>query len=64
MFLHIGNGETVRRKDVIGIFDMDTATVSSLTRATLKKYEKEGFGNRNGLSNCIQLFYCVRARGE
>ena len=41
MFLHIGNGETVRRKDIIGIFDMDTATVSSLTRATLKKYEKE-----------------------
>lgn len=41
MFLHIGNGETVLYRDIIGIFDMDTATVSSVTRETLKKYEKE-----------------------
>ncbi len=40
MFLHIGNGETVRKKDIIGIFDMDTATLSAVTRKTLSYYEK------------------------
>lgn len=41
MFLHIGNGETVREKDIIGIFDMDTATVSAVTRRMLNLCEKE-----------------------
>ena len=41
MYIHLGNKKNIREKDIIGIFDMDTATVSSLTRATLKKYEKE-----------------------
>ena len=41
MLLHIGKGVTVRHKDVIGIFDMDTATVSGITRETLKHFEKK-----------------------
>ena len=40
MFLHIGNGKTVRKKDIIGIFDMDTATSSTISRKTLHFYEK------------------------
>ena len=24
MFLHIGNGETVRVRDIVGVFDLDT----------------------------------------
>ncbi len=39
MLLHIGNGETVRKKDIIGIFDMDTATLSPVTKKTLHRYE-------------------------
>lgn len=37
MYLHVGNNQNVRIKDIIGIFDADTATVSSIT----KKYLSE-----------------------
>ena len=42
MYLHIGNGITVRKKDVIGIFDLDSSTVSSVTKKYINKNEKEG----------------------
>ncbi len=42
MYLHIGNGHTVRQKDVIGIFDLDTSTVSPITRRYLSSMEKSG----------------------
>ena len=41
MYLHIGNGKSVRNKDVIGIFDLDTSTVSSLTKKFINKMQKE-----------------------
>ncbi len=40
MYLHIGNGEIVNHEDIIGIFDMDTATVSSLSRQFLSNAEQ------------------------
>ena len=42
MYLHIGNGETVRESEVIGIFDLDTASVSALTRDFLSKSQTGG----------------------
>ena len=42
MYFHIGNGVTVRRRDVIGIFDLDTSTVSKITRNFVNKKEREG----------------------
>lgn len=42
MYLHIGNGRTVREGDVVGIFDLDTASVSAVTRAFLKKKQDTG----------------------
>ncbi len=42
MYLHIGNNKIIRTKDVIGIFDADTATVSKITRAYLSQKEKSG----------------------
>ena len=42
MFLHIGNSKNIRQKDIIGIFDADTATVSVVTRRFLKEREKRG----------------------
>ena len=42
MYLHIGNGVNVRKKDVIGIFDLDTATVSGITKTYINKNQKEG----------------------
>ncbi len=42
MYLHIGNGKSVRRKDIIGIFDFDTATVSKITKDFINKSQKKG----------------------
>ena len=42
MYLHIGNGESIRTEDIIGIFDLDTATVSRTTKKYISKKEKEG----------------------
>ncbi len=42
MYLHIGNGKNIVKKDIVGIFDIDTATVSSVSRSFIRKMEKEG----------------------
>ena len=42
MYLHIGNGESIKTKEIIGIFDLDTATVSKTTKKYISKKEKEG----------------------
>ena len=42
MFLHIGNGKSVLKKNVIGIFDLDTSTVSKTGKDFINKKEKEG----------------------
>lgn len=41
MFLHVGNSKNIRLSDVIGIFDMDNATLSSVTRKYLSGKQKE-----------------------
>ena len=41
MYLHIGKGKTLKDKDIIGLFDLDTATVSEKTKEFLNKKEKE-----------------------
>ena len=41
MYLHIGNGECIKMEDIIGIFDLDTATVSKITKKYISKKEKE-----------------------
>ena len=35
MFLHVGNNQNIRIRRVIGIFDADSATVSSVTKKYL-----------------------------
>ena len=42
MYLHIGNGVSVKDKDIIGIFDLDTSTVSKVTKKFLNEKSKEG----------------------
>lgn len=41
MYLHIGNGKSVKTKDIIGIFDLDTSTVSSVTKKFINRMQKE-----------------------
>ena len=40
MYLHAGNNKNIRIRDIIGIFDADTATVESITRKYLSSAEK------------------------
>ena len=42
MYLHIGENKVVRKKDIVAIFDMDSATVSSVTKKYLSNAQKEG----------------------
>ena len=41
MYLNAGTDE-IRKKNIIGIFDLDTSTVSKKTRDFLARAEKEG----------------------
>jgi hypothetical protein len=40
MYLHVGNGKSVRLEKIIGIFDLDTATVSSVGKRFITEAEK------------------------
>ena len=42
MYLHIGNQINIRERDIIGIFDDDTSTVSTVTRKFLSAAQKRG----------------------
>ncbi len=41
MYIHVGNHKMLRTRDIIGIFDMDNTTVSSVTRGFLSQKEKQ-----------------------
>ena len=41
MYIHIGNNKVVRDTDILGIFDLDSATVSVNTRNYLKIAQAE-----------------------
>ena len=42
MFLHVGNNKNIRISSIVGIFDMDNATLSSITRKYLSAKQREG----------------------
>ena len=42
MYLHIGNGESIKTEDIIGIFDLDTSSRGEDTKNYLRKAEKSG----------------------
>ena len=41
MYLHIGQDTVIKTQDIIAVFDLDTSTVSKVTRDYLAKMEKE-----------------------
>ncbi len=41
MYLHLGESTIARKKDIIGIFDLDTTTVMKSSRNYINKAEKE-----------------------
>lgn len=42
MYLHVGNQKNIRRRDIIGIFDMDRITTSRITRKYLSDAQRKG----------------------
>ncbi len=42
MYLHLGEQKVVKKRDIIGIFDMDSTTVMKSTRTFLNNAEKSG----------------------
>jgi hypothetical protein len=43
MYLHVGNSKNIRTRDIIGIFDMDNATLNSvITKKYLSTAQKRG----------------------
>lgn len=42
MIISLSKSKSVRKKDITGIFDLDTSTVSAVTRNFLRDMEKRG----------------------
>lgn len=42
MYLHVGNSKNIRTRDIIGIFDTDSATISAVTRKYFSAAQKRG----------------------
>ena len=42
MYLHLGQDTVIKMDEIIGIFDMDTATVSADTKNFLKRADRLG----------------------
>ena len=48
MYLYLGNGCYKKKDELIAIFDMDTATVSAISRRFLSAKEKKGVLSSDG----------------
>ena len=59
MYLHVGNNRNVRIKTVIGIFDMDNSTVSTVTRKFLGSSQKN-MRSRRFPRKYQNLLYCMK----
>lgn len=57
MFLHIGEGKVLNKKDIIGIFDLETTSISKKTREFLRINEKKG--NLEYISTEIPKTYII-----
>ena len=64
MYLHIGNGESIKTEDIIGIFDLDTSTVSKTTKKYISSKEKEGKVEYTDFDLPRAFIVCAGKRGE
>ncbi|MBE6552894.1 MAG: DUF370 domain-containing protein [Ruminococcaceae bacterium] len=42
MYLHVGNNQNIRIRDIVAIFDADTATVSAVTKKYINAANRQG----------------------
>ena len=64
MYLHIGNGESIKTEDILGIFDLDTATVSKTTKKFISSKEKEGKVEYTDFDLPRAFIVCSGKKGE
>ena len=64
MYIHLGNNKVIREKEIIGIFDLDTATVSKRTRDFLNKAEKRGNVTYDSYELPKSFIVCADKKGE
>ena len=65
MYLHLGNDVTVRKEDVLGIFDLDNSSSSYLTKKYLARAEKAGqVINAAGMELPKSFVVCAHPQGQ
>ena len=64
MYIHLGNNQMLRTDEIIGIFDLDTATVSKRTRDFLNKAEKRGQVTYTGYELPKSFIIPAKTKGE
>ena len=63
MFLHVGNNKNIRISSIVGIFDMDNATLSAITRKYLTAKQREG-AVESAIEEIPKSFVLYRCDGE
>ena len=56
MFIQVTKNKAVRKRDIIGIFDLDSSTVSHITRNFLTTAEKSNRNKIVGIDNLPKSF--------
>ena len=56
VYLHIGNNYSVDVREIVGIFDMDNATLSAVTRKFLSQNERAGLSTSASLDELPKSF--------
>ena len=64
MYLHLGQDTVVAFDEIIGIFDLDTSTVSKITRDYLKRAETAGRVVNVSMELPKSFTVCKDAKGE
>lgn len=64
MYIHLGNNVMIKSKDVIGIFDLDSTSVSKRTRNFLKVSEKKKQIESVSLDLPKSFVVCAKERKE
>lgn len=64
MFLHLGQNIVIHMKDVVGIFDLETSTISNTTRDYLAAAQKAGVVVSISDEMPKSFVLCCDARGK
>ena len=62
MFIQISKDRFMRKKDIVGIFDLDTSTVSAVTKNFLSNAEKKG--ETVGIGSLPKSFVAAGEKGR